>query len=36
MISNGWQKKGKTLLNIANQFTENMFTNIFSLVASPL
>jgi len=26
MISNGWLKKGKSLLNIANQFTENMFT----------
>ena len=27
MISNGWLKKGKIPVNIANQFTENMFTN---------
>jgi len=27
MISNGWLKKGKITVNIANQFTENMFTN---------
>ena len=25
--SNGWLKKGKIPVNIANQFTENMFTN---------
>ena len=31
MISNGWLKKGKIPVNIANQFTENMFTNKASL-----